>query len=170
VLEIGADLSTRVILDALGEAIGSVAILDSISTDSREDVARRYEILPSQPKWRHYRGLTSDVLPTLPAAPLDLILHDGAHDTETVAADLAWALPRLRRFGLCLIHDTQHSNCGEAMRAAVRSGMHGRAFSNTTLPYGFGLTILRREDGADPINATACDKVSSPHRTEPTPL
>lgn len=169
VLEFGAGMSTRVLLDALDTHAKELpARLDTISTDPIEAIIAKHGLPLGRTAWHHHRGLSRDVLPGLVALPLDLILHDGAHDAETVATDLATALPKLRRYGLALIHDTQHSNCGVAMRQAVRAAREEVRCSAVTLPYGFGLTILRREDGEGaPIDATHADKVTSPHRTVP---
>lgn len=43
-------------------------------------------------------------------------------------------------------------------------------FSMTTLPYGFGLTIIRREIGGPSEVIPGASKAGSPHRTEPVEL
>lgn len=167
-LEFGAGGSTRVFLDALPEG----ATHCSYSTETWEQVRDRYGINgPLRAGWTHVQGQSQNFRHTYPGGVLDLVLHDGSHAADVVAGDIAWAWPHLRRFGLLLVHDTQHSYCGAEMRAGVRRGLQeaGAKYTATTLPYGFGLTILRREDGEHPI-VPACDKNGSPHRTEPTEM
>lgn len=168
VLEFGAGVSTRVLLDALAVTDGHLV---SISTDPRWSVVQRMgRGDPGAGRWEHHQGQSTEILAgQMVCRPtLDLVVHDGSHTAGVVASDLRDALPRLRRFGLALVHDSQHSDCGEAVRSGIRAALHGLDFSAVTLPYGFGLTILRREDGLDPLPGTAADKVTSPHRTEPT--
>jgi len=105
--------------------------------------------------------------------PLELVLHDGSHDAETVAADLAWVLPRVRPLGLVLVHDSAHSYSGPGVRAGIRAALEAAAefgveTSRVTLPYAFGLTIIRVETSLyhAPLQLTRT-KVGSPHHTEP---
>jgi len=185
VLEFGAGGSTAVILDALQPA----GMLLSMSTESMEAVRARFGFTefsradranagPVYPTWRHHQGLSTEVCAQLLNAPrpvpFDMVLHDGSHAADVVEADLRWALPRLRQFGLCLVHDSQHSYVGAEVRKALRAVLatppEGMILTAMTLPYGSGLTILRREDtGRPPIMVTRV-KVGSPHRTEPTCL
>ena len=176
-LEFGAGGSTRVFL----EALPCDATHYSISTETGQEIAARHGfrgargMLPSavdglawRPMWFHLHGLSEKhrevVMPWF-----DLILHDGSHAADVVADDIAWAWPHLRPFGLLMVHDTQHSYVGVEMREGVRRGLEkaGARFTVTTLPYGFGLTIIRREeDGPDAVTPAQA-KVSSPHATEP---
>lgn len=183
VLEFGAGGSTAVILDAIS-ALGPTPegrVLFSCSTESAEQIEERFGPVPDDALWVHRRGLSSAFASSNPCdGPLlDLILHDGSHAADVVEADLRWALPRLRQFGLCLVHDSQHSYVGVEVRKALHAtltdpphdlaGDGVLALSCTTLPYGFGLTILRRESawaGQDPIRLTRT-KVGSSHQTEP---
>jgi len=166
VFEFGAGLSTRVILDALKPSSGS---LMSVSTDACSDVVSKYDIpslLSGDVGWEHHQGLSVDVLPALDIPPLDLVLHDGAHDYETVRADLGAVLPHVKRGGLVLIHDSAHSHCGAAVRRAIGEVVSTRdSFSAVELPYGYGLAILRRMDGDESVRVNAFDKPFSSHHT-----
>ena len=169
VFEFGAGMSTRVILDALADTGGK---LISVSTD--ED----YVVLecafpkpysrPPHTRWLHETGLSRDVLRDREIPPRDLVLHDGAHDYETVRADLAAVLPHVKRGGLGLIHDSAHSHGGNDVDRAVTSAESGvnHAVERIELPYGYGLTILRRIGGPDVVRVNAFDKPSSPHHTK----
>lgn len=181
VLEFGAGLSTRVILDALdAREHGSLV---SIGTDPAEDVAKAHGFRVDHPRWRYVQGLSRDVLPAAlgstcgearcphhPAGgPLDLILHDGAHDAETVAADLNTSYWHLRNSGLLLVHDTWHSGVGAAVRSGFERGLDSYdGADSVTMPYGFGLTIIRKRDSVHGrVDVTMSDKRTSQHRTEP---
>lgn len=161
-LEFGAGGSTRVIALALPEGGHHT----SISMETQEEVTERSGLFPG-PYWTHYRGRSEDHR-LLDAGPFDLILHDGSHAADVVAADIAWAWPRLKRFGLLLVHDSQHSYCGAEVREGIRRGLleAEARFSAATLPYGFGLTILRRELGGPKSVVPAVAKMGSPHGTE----
>lgn len=172
-LEFGAGGSTRVISDALGPG----GVHRSISTESWKAVAERNGInldrCDGGAVWFHVQGDSQERRGELDrCGPFDLILHDGSHAADVVAGDIAWAWPRLRPFGLLLVHDTQHSYCGAEMRAGLADGL-ARAeamYSATTLPYGFGLTIIRKEHGDGEAVRPAVAKVGSAHTTELTPM
>lgn len=163
VFEFGAGGSTRVLLDALGEG----AVLYSCSTDPADEVANRYGFRGDHPAWKHLHGLSGELLPSVAhdLPDLDLILHDGSHTGLVVSADLRAVLPKLRRFGLCLVHDTLHSGCGTEVMGAIVQVCREFPVSRLTLPYGFGLTILRCEDPGRPTIQIGRTKVGSAHRT-----
>lgn len=175
--EFGAGGSTRVILDALSElpeieTTGRVH--RSISTETMNELLARYNVPLG--RWYHACGRSDvsgcerdDLFAIMDA--YDLILHDGSHSAEVVAADIAWAWPRLKGNGLLLVHDTLHSYCGKEMRKGVRIGLvdaGAKPIEAITLPYGFGLTVLRKGWDDDQIECTAPlrHKQDSPHLTE----
>lgn len=161
--EFGAGGSTKVILEAL-PSVQSFHL--SISTESKDQIQKHYAIDPAL-AWDHRQGLSQEMREILtPDSRLDLVLHDGSHAADVVAEDVAWVWPHLRCCGLLLVHDTQHSYVGAEVCADLARGLAGARFTATTLPYGFGLTIVRREDGDDLIKP-AIAKSSSPHATIP---
>lgn len=183
-LEFGAGGSTRIFLDALPPD----GVHTSISMEARADILSRYgaaaltrvqverlaagqELLPVA-EWTHHCGKSETFRDLVGVGPLDLILHDGSHAADVVAADLSWAWPLLKRYGLLLVHDSQHSYCGAEVRSGIARGLAAAEarYSLTTLPYGFGLTIIRREEGGPGVIEPAPAKVGSPHTTEPTEL
>lgn len=173
-LEFGAGGSTRAIVDALPRG----GVHTSISCEARSVIASRYG-LPFEDEgdaWVHHAGKSETFRDLVGVGPLDLILHDGSHAADVVAADLAWAWPLLKRYGLLLVHDSQHSYCGAEVRAGIARGLaaaeavEGRDFTATTLPFGFGLTIIRRELGGPGVIEPAPAKVGSPHTTQPTEI
>lgn len=179
--EFGAGGSTAVILDALRHTPGP-AVHRSVSTESADGIARRFEIAAGVP-WGHRHGRSAELYwERPPEEPFDFVLHDGSHAADTVEADLRWALPHLRRWGLCFVHDSQHSYVGAEVRRALgnilRDPPHDLigggvlTLSHTTLTYGFGLTVIRRESlwpGVDPV-APKRVKVGSLHKTAPCPV
>lgn len=158
--EFGAGGSTRVFLDAhaISTKKDEHSLLDhySCSTESRPEIHERYQMDDDGGRrlmlgrWHHCKG-ESRLLwgTTWGADDLDIVLHDGSHTADVVAADVAWVWPKIRPFGLLLVHDTQHSHCGQEVRSGVRTALSlvEASFSETTLPYGFGLTIVRKEGG-----------------------
>lgn len=167
VLEFGAGTSSRVILDALDQQ--GRGHLWSHGTDPRGTVADRHDFTASHARWTYIEG---DSRETFDPGDrwYDLILHDGSHTAEVVRQDLLTALPRLRRFGLAMIHDTQHSHAGADMKRAVCEILPLFEVTATTLPYGAGLTILRMEDFQAPAIRVMRQKRGSPHRTVPGTL
>lgn len=203
--EFGAGGSTAVILDALESmtsedpsgvpgaggppegAGGPLRHHGSCSTDPAAYVQdRNHFAVPPGAHWTHHQGLSERVTEAVgggisdwPSPPFDFVLHDGSHTEEVVAEDLLWALGHLRQFGLCVVHDTQHSVHGPTMRAGVRKALwklsadDAIGFSHTTLPYSFGLTILRRETpwaNGEAGLVPQRGKVGSSARTEPCTL
>ncbi|MEK7705630.1 MAG: class I SAM-dependent methyltransferase [Myxococcota bacterium] len=165
--EFGAGGSTRVILDAL-PSVRSYHW--SVSTETECSIRARYGICPNA-GWSHKQSTSETARAMLNGHDdlrFDIALHDGSHAADVVAADIAWMWPRLKHFGLLLVHDTQHSYCGAEVRSGVIAGLRtARAiYTATTLPFGFGLTVVRREDGDTDV-VPAPTKMGSAHSTMP---
>ena len=187
VLEFGSGGSTAAILAALEETHGVLDVIDvpdSWTPETKDRFAslgfganevRRHE---REGRLRWHYGQSDDVRRNDIALSLhagyDLVFHDGSHDSRVARDDILFALGFLKQFGLVLIHDTQHPVHGAAMRNAVaeavdiagKPAMGGH--SMTTLPFGYGLTIIRRE-GASLFGSVAPtrSKCGSETRTEP---
>lgn len=149
--EFGTGGSTRVFLEALALTGG---VHRSVSLEPREAIAAQWGVIDS-PSWGHTCLRSQDFVrnPALRPEFLDIVLHDGAHTTDAVAQDVAWIWPALKRFGLLLVHDTQHARIGWEVRQGLRRGLLTVTadFTATTLPYGLGLTVIRKESGDHPI-------------------
>lgn len=175
VFEFGAGPSSAVLLDALEHASSDGEhLLESIGTDPTPACARPAcravgAAWSDHGGWRHLTGLSQEMLPPQAAqmGPFDFVLHDGSHAADVVASDLRLIVPHVRQFGMLAIHDTQHSYSGEEMRRGVREGLQGVDYTAVTLPYGYGLTLVRIEASAHPSRVLTREKVGSPHRTEP---
>lgn len=168
VFEFGTGLTTKTILLAL-ERFAPESCLITNSMESRHEILGGE--INTHPNWvQHYQGRSQErlieVLTEHPG-PYDLVLHDGSHDYNVVQHDLEHIYPRMRRYGLILVHDSQHSHCGKAMRQAIADALYARGTTRLTLPYGFGLTLIRVEEdlGNGTIRITR-DKTTSPFKTE----
>lgn len=165
VLEFGTGVSSQVIVAALRESSG---VLYSVSPNPSADLPTTV----NDAHWRHTVARSEAIYPYIAGwGPFDVVLHDGSHDAETVEADLAAALPHVRRFGVVLVHDTQHSYSGPGvcygMLRAIRQAP-GVRVSGTTLPYAFGLTVLRVEETEQPPIELRRSKAGSLHLTVPS--
>ena len=172
-LEFGAGMSTRVFWDAHAEmSLGGLHV--SISTDPAQKIVKEYfgaaPICSPHVAWVHHEGRSDAVRETaFRQGPFDVVLHDGSHSRQTVYDDLTAVIPHIRNGGMLLVHDALHSYSGGDMRAALRDVflLFGAQLKDVTLPFGFGLTLVRVSSfNARNIQITR-SKVGSPHLTEP---
>ncbi len=135
--EFGSGGSTKVILEALKRTNGNLISCNIVS---------KQELLPDTDDHRlTYLHMSSEeAMKRLDHQVFDFVLHDGAHDAATVAADIKAIAPRIKQYGILLVHDTQQSKLDE-LREGVIKGLKGIRNSMTTLPYADGLTIIRIE-------------------------
>ena len=181
--EFGAGKSTRVILDALKETGGH---LYSISTDPQRDVMTKSEMWsgcsccghdvdwlydPYTENWTHAQGQSKDILKHFRTQnmkePFDLVLHDGSHTEEVVFEDLTFILEKMKYNSILLVHDVLHSQTGVGMRRAVKEAMKPYKHELITLPFGFGLSVVKLKDNKQ--NGTVKitkSKPTSRHTTE----
>jgi hypothetical protein len=87
--------------------------------------------------------------------PVDLALHDGAHDYWGTRKDLEALLPKMRLFSLVCIHDTQHSEYKEEMTRAIADALRSHDASYLHLPYAYGMTLIRIERSDWPASEVA---------------
>jgi predicted O-methyltransferase YrrM len=139
VLEVGMGFSTPTILAALEQTGGS---LTSCDMRPLEGTGNDPETLKRFPRWKFLQGKTDDTLPTIPG-PFDLVLHDGSHEFKEVYRDLRNILPKMRQNAILLVHDTEHNQKNFKLRLAVRLALLFRRHEIVTLPYGYGLSIIR---------------------------
>jgi len=164
IVELGLGLSTGALRTAALETGGIVHTYD-------QDRRRYGSLLAQQDgNWRLTLETTAKVLPDAPA-PIDLVLHDGAHDYVNVKRDLDTLLPKMRRFGIVCIHDTQQPDLYRDMLAAIADASAGRSVSVTNLPFNCGLAILRVEESDYPaISPTADRLIDGRCDTQPVPF
>lgn len=139
VFEFGAGLSTSVILAALGRTGGVLTSCDVRGKASLANVR-----LPREPAaWLFLMGDSARYAADIGRGVYDFVLHDGSHEAAVVRRDLLGIIPRIRRNGLLLVHDTEHPDNPYGLREAVNAALVGVAHEAVTLPYGYGLTVVR---------------------------
>ncbi len=140
VLELGAGFSTQTILEALKHTDGKLITCDvrnlqdtgnpeSLTTDFKDS-------------WVYLQGDTRATLKTLASERFDVVLHDGSHEWRVVYKDLRTILPLIKHNGILLVHDTEHIPTYR-LKMAVRLALIGYRHEIVTLPYGYGLTLIR---------------------------
>ncbi len=143
ILDIGVGSTTSALRAAAEKTNGSVHSCDA-------DKERYGHLVGQQDEhWNLFIGPSEEFLETI-QAPVDLAVHDGAHDYFQVKLDLELLLPRMRTFGIICLHDTQQSWLAHEMLEAIRAAVEGWPISFTNLPFGAGLGILRMEEGKHP--------------------
>jgi predicted O-methyltransferase YrrM len=181
VFEVGAGVSTHAILCALKKTGGR---LTSCSTDDPVTVAGqgKFDVFWGHGEpgdaagWTHLQGQSQEKIPEYLAAAnypwFDLVFHDGSHSGAVIQSDLGWLLPRVKRYGLVLVHDVLHSYSGREVRKGLWNALQkrpgGAKYSVVALPYGFGLAIIRVDAAAPgtPEITLKRSKVGSKHVTE----
>lgn len=143
ILDLGIGSTTRV-LRAAGVKTGGVVF-------SCDRDAKRFSTLSSlqDDHWKLFLGATETFLRSLPG-PFDFVMHDAAHDYFQVKLDLELILPKMKKFGMICLHDTQQPDLSSDMLAAIRDAVVGHRVSLTTLPFNAGLSIIRIEDSRHP--------------------
>lgn len=145
VLELGAGFSSRVILTALEQTGGKLITCDNRSVEKKglTDAMQEHSNI-----WEYNEMNSRDFLPKLKNEKFDLVLHDGAHDFKNVILDLRKIVPKVRRNGLIVVHDTFHPGLQRRfLITAVKIGMFPHRYEMVTLPYGCGLSIIRKKSG-----------------------
>lgn len=99
--------------------------------------------------WKLYLESSTSFIAKLPE-PLDFVMHDGAHHYQVVKHDLELLIPKMRKFGIICIHDTQETELYRDMLAAIKDAVTGFSVSITNLPFSCGLAILRVESSRHP--------------------
>jgi hypothetical protein len=99
-------------------------------------------------RWTFRNMPSIQALGALDTEAFELVLHDGSHEAEQVEEDIAGILPRLKRYGILLVHDVEQFALGPQVRRGLVAGIRrtGLRVSMTSLPYSDGLAIVRVED------------------------
>jgi hypothetical protein len=143
ILDLGLGSTTRALRLAAKDTGGVVYSCDC-------DIAR-FSSLTAQldASWKLFLGPSEKFISSI-TQPIDLVCHDAAHDYLQVKLDLSLLLPKMRKFGIICVHDTQQCDLAGEMLTAVRESLEGRKFSVVTIPFNCGLTIIRIEEGILP--------------------
>jgi len=145
VFEFGTGFSTQAMVEALKLTGGKLTSVDMRPLSVRPDIPFNFEN-DNDNIWSFYEGNSLDVVPTLDHSECyDVILHDGSHTGIEVTRDLNNIAPYVKSGGLVLIHDTAHHDLGPEMRAGVANSdlITKYKHDGSTLPYGYGLTIVK---------------------------
>ena len=148
VFEFGAGFSTQSMIEALKLTGGKLTSVDMRTVESRTDFPFNFEN-DNKDIWSFHNGNSLDVVPTLDHNKCyDVVLHDGSHTGSEVTKDLDNIVPYVKTGGLVLIHDTTHYDLGPEMRRGVANSKLIKEYKHdgSTLPYGYGLTIIRLLD------------------------
>lgn len=140
VFEFGVGRTTPVILKALELTKGK---LISNGLDDRSIFISNEEFKQYKDVWRYWKGKSDKMLSKLTYEVFDVVLHDGAHDKDTVERDLKTIFPRMKKGGIVLVHDTTHAQLGVGMMKAVNASLKGVDHKKFTLPYWDGLTLIQ---------------------------
>jgi predicted O-methyltransferase YrrM len=143
IIDLGIGSSTRALRLAAKETGGIVHSCDC-------DVNRFWGLISHQDStWKLFLGASEKFISTI-NEPVDFVCHDAAHDYYQVKLDLSLLLPKMRKYGLICVHDTQQPDSSEEMLSAIRESLEEHRFSLVTIPFNCGLTIIRVEDGILP--------------------
>jgi len=138
VFEFGSGFSSITILEALKKTGGKL-----ITNDMRSivDTGNSEQDLKDNPNWTYLQGKSLEVLKNEKTTGFDMVLHDGSHDVGVVYKDLRKIIPRMKKNGIILVHDTFYK--GFYLWIAIRLALLFVRHERVTLPYGYGLTIIR---------------------------
>ena len=143
VFEFGCGFSSKAILQALELTGGSLISCDLRTIEdtgnSREDLEKH------KSNWHYIRDNSLNLVKTINSNVFDFVLHDGSHESSVVEQDLKNILPRMKKDSLLVVHDTEHPTIDYRLTPAVEAALKPYEHSKVTLPYGYGLTVIRIE-------------------------
>jgi len=143
IIDLGIGSTTRALRLAARETGGIVHSCDV-------DVDRFSNLLSQQDAyWKLFLGPSEQLISSI-NEPIDFVCHDAAHDYYQVKLDLSLLLPKMKKYGLICIHDTQQPDLSGEMLSAIRESLQNHKFSLVTIPFNCGLTIIRVEEGLLP--------------------
>lgn len=136
VLEVGAGYSTYTILGALADL--NQGALTTVDKRTKENALDKYSpnYYNLEARLTYIQGTFMDQIDRL-KGPYDLFMHDGSHKAGDVCLEVGLIASRMRQNGLILVHDTMVLVKGDILAQIPVN------FESVTLPYGYGLTIIR---------------------------
>lgn len=152
IADIGIGASTRTCLAAAAVTRGQVH-----SCDMDEKRYKKFE-RELTPNWTFCCVSSTEFISQLPS-PIDFVMHDGSHEYDVVTDDLRRIVPKMRRFGIICVHDTQQPRY--RLLDAIEDIRKELPLSHVPMPYGCGLSILRIEESDnDAISPAGMTKAS----------
>lgn len=141
VFEFGCGYSSQVLLDALSHTGGKL-----ITNEMRDikDTGNNPALLDIfKDRWTYLQKRSDEALKNdIKGEKFDVVLHDGAHEPQIVMKDIRKIVKHMKQDALLLVHDTNHK-AFPYLPWAVRLGLFPYRYELCTLPYGYGLTIVR---------------------------
>lgn len=145
VFEFGAGFSTQTILKALEQTGGHLITCDRRPLAQTGNPSSLSEIYKN--RFTYLEGNSHSQLKRLSHETFDCVLHDGSHNARVVFSDLRAIIPRMKKNGIILIHDTEHPALSPLflLKLAVRLALLSRLcrYEILTLPYGYGLSVVK---------------------------
>lgn len=141
VFEFGCGYSSRVLLAALRKTGGSLITNEVRSlTETGNDTAL---LENNKDIWTYLEKTSDEALGSdISGKTFDVVLHDGAHEAPIVMRDIRKIVKHMKQDALLLVHDTNHHSF-PYLPWAVRLGLFPYRYERVTVPYGYGLTIIR---------------------------
>jgi len=137
--EFGTGLSTQVICEALrltGGKHTSCDPRDLKDTGLPDDFKTNYSDI-----WT-YKQCDSRLV-VFPKEPLDFVLHDGSHLPAVVLQDIKKIVKLMKRNSILLVHDSLNEKYNPSLEGIVKQSVKDINHELVTLPYGYGLTIVK---------------------------
>jgi predicted O-methyltransferase YrrM len=141
--EFGSGFSSKVILYALKNTGGKLITCDVRPLNKMANFYGKGG-MTEFPNWEYWQSKSSNIYKKLENKIFDFVLHDGAHDIATVQEDLNNVIPRMKINSILIIHDTEHPIKNFNLLQCIKNLKQKVSF--VTLPYGYGLTIVRIEE------------------------
>lgn len=143
-VEIGVDdgSSTLPLLLGVAEAGG---ILHSVDVAPSVCAHEKVEVSGLADHWKFHQNYSDEFAEVCPR-PLDLVLVDGAHGYDSVKRDWEKYEPLVRTGGLLLFHDKLNTMEFPGIARLIDQEIrpHWQKWECLTLPYGWGLTLVRK--------------------------
>ena len=79
----------------------------------------------------------------IPEGPFDFVLHDGSHVPGIVLLDVKKIVKRMKKNSILLVHDTNNTKYKPSLETIVERALRDVYYESVTLPYGYGLTIIK---------------------------
>jgi len=141
VFEFGCGHTSPVILSALEHTGGKLTTNDKRDikeTGNTPELLEQYK-----DSWRYVQKFSDEALKhDIKGEKFDVVLHDGAHEPQIVMRDIRKIVKHMKQDAILLVHDTNHKSF-PYLPLAVRLGLFPYRYEKVTVPYGFGLTIIR---------------------------
>lgn len=142
VFEFGSGFSTHIILKLFENTSNKLTSCDITHFNKNKNIT---EFTTKSNNWCFYHGNSTKIFDSIEHDQYDLILHDGSHIGSEVLIDLNNIYPYLKNNGILLVHDTLHPSLGKHINEVVEIFKKDKELESCTLPYGYGLTVIRNQ-------------------------